>query len=130
MHVTRATFVRVVLTLIGFAFSAPAQAADLTVSSNLMLPENTYAFDNVTVSNGAGNLSDRLGGGAGGSVYVTAGTLTGAGAFVANGAASGNANAGGGGGGRIAVYYTNGAAFTGRRATFGVSAWRRECRGG
>jgi hypothetical protein len=43
------------------------------------------------------------GGGAGGSVWLTAGTLTGTGIISANGGA-GNGTAGGGGGGRIAIY--------------------------
>ncbi|VVB80857.1 Periplasmic copper-binding protein (NosD) [uncultured archaeon] len=50
------------------------------------------------------------GGGAGGSIYVTAYNLTGNGTFTANGGSGGpndvfGGNGGGGGGGRIAVYY-------------------------
>ena len=44
------------------------------------------------------------GGGSGGSIYLTVGTLAGSGLISANGGA-GNAYGGGGGGGRIAVFY-------------------------
>ena len=54
----------------------------------------------------------RLGGGAGGSIYATAGLLTGSGVFTANGG-QGGSHGGGGGGGRIAVYYGNAAGFSG-----------------
>ncbi len=46
------------------------------------------------------------GGGAGGSVWLTAETITGSGIISANGG-TGNGTAGGGGGGRIAIYYTS-----------------------
>ena len=45
------------------------------------------------------------GGGSGGSIWVTASALTGAGVITVNGG-SGNSNAGGGGGGRIALEYS------------------------
>ena len=51
-------------------------------------------------------------GGSGGSIYVTAGALSGAGKFSANGA-SGPYYGVGGGGGRIAVFYATGSGFTG-----------------
>lgn len=46
------------------------------------------------------------GGGAGGSIYVTAGTLSGSGLIGANGGNGGGTRGGGGAGGRIALYYT------------------------
>ena len=61
----------------------------------------------------ATGIAPRLGGGAGGSIYVTAKTLTGAGHFSARGAAGGSGSAGGGGGGRIAVYYEKAPSFAG-----------------
>lgn len=54
--------------------------------------------------------SHAIGGGAGGSVWVTVGTLTGAGRFTAYGNNKG-------GGGRIAVYYRDGTGFTGFTAS-------------
>jgi hypothetical protein len=59
--------------------------------------------------------TERLGGGAGGSILVDCGILIGSGIFSADGADAGSANAGGGGGGRIAVYAARGAAFAGRQ---------------
>jgi hypothetical protein len=47
------------------------------------------------------------GGGAGGSIYITAGILTGWGSIVANGGSGGGNRGGGGAGGRIALYYTS-----------------------
>jgi hypothetical protein len=44
------------------------------------------------------------GGGSGGSIYLTAGTLAGAGTISADGG-NGSESGGGGGGGRIAIYY-------------------------
>ena len=57
------------------------------------------------------------GGGSGGSIYVTTGTLAGNGTFNANGGATSHYT--GGGGGRIAVYYTDG-------ATTGISDFDRQ----
>jgi hypothetical protein len=47
------------------------------------------------------------GAGAGGSIYVIAGTVAGTGSIRANGGNAGYVLAGGGGGGRIAIYYGN-----------------------
>jgi RHS repeat-associated protein len=70
----------------------------------------------ISANGGNGGVSWYPGGGSGGSILVNAGILAGAGYFSANGgngpAANGVAN-GGGAGGRIAVYYTQAAAFTG-----------------
>lgn len=58
-------------------------------------------------ANGATHAYGAAGGGAGGSIWITAQTLAGAGRFSADGGsggASGRGNGGGGGGGRVAVY--------------------------
>ncbi len=60
------------------------------------------------------NGTDRSGGGAGGSIWVDCGTLTGDGCFQADGGNSvAGANGGGGAGGRIAVYYNDVSGYTG-----------------
>ena len=46
------------------------------------------------------------GGGSGGSIYISAGTLAGSGLIAAHGGRGGGTGGGGGGGGRIAIYYT------------------------
>ena len=59
-------------------------------------------------ANGSPALAEGSGGGSGGSVWVTAGTLTGAGTISANGGMGngfGLTGGGGGGGGRIAIQY-------------------------
>lgn len=56
-------------------------------------------------------------GASGGSIWATAGTLTGAGAFTARGTIASGGVQEAGGGGRIAVYYGNGAAYTGFAAS-------------
>lgn len=53
------------------------------------------------------NGTDGASGGSGGSLFVSAGTLTGIGMISATGGATGDTYAGGGGGGRIALYYAN-----------------------
>lgn len=68
-------------------------------------------------ANGAAELLPRLGGGSGGSIYVTTNILTGTGFFSANGADGGNEFAGGGGGGRISVSYARAPSFTGFMAS-------------
>lgn len=55
---------------------------------------------------GTAGLAPGAGGGSGGSIWITAGTLTGSGLISANGG-SGNGWGGGGGGGRIALECTN-----------------------
>merc|ERR1719238_2190014 len=51
--------------------------------------------------------SSHAGGGAGGSVWITATAVTGTGSIVSNGGSTSSYSAGGGGGGRIAIYVTN-----------------------
>ncbi|MGQ0628445.1 MAG: hypothetical protein ACT4PL_10155, partial [Phycisphaerales bacterium] len=62
------------------------------------------------------------GGGAGGSVRLDCGPISGSGLIAANGGNSGNSNRGGGGGGRVAVYHGGDAGFSGAvRAYAGLS---------
>ena len=66
--------------------------------------------------NWPGTLDNYAGGGSGGSIWATVGTLTGSGAFTANGGPRywGDQPIGpAGGGGRIAVYYANANSFSG-----------------
>ena len=68
----------------------------------------TLWLDGKISADGGAGLSEGGGGGSGGSVWLTVGTLTGAGTISANGGmgnGSGLAGGGGGGGGRIAVQY-------------------------
>jgi RHS repeat-associated protein len=57
---------------------------------------------------GCDSSAETSGGGAGGSIWITASNLTGSGAIAANGGYAPGAShtGGGGGGGRIAIYYT------------------------
>ena len=68
----------------------------------------TLTLDGTLTANGSnGNAYDPHGGGgggSGGSIYLTAGMLTGSGGISANGG-MGSVKGGGGGGGRIAIYY-------------------------
>ena len=70
--------------------------------------------DNGTISANAPTVCCFVGGSAGGSVYVTAGALTGSGTFNANGGSNTTSYGNGGGGGRVAVYYSaTNSSFTG-----------------
>ena len=71
-----------------------------------LIVSNTITNNGNISSNGTTQTSG--GGGAGGSIYITTGTLTGAGSIVADGGAGCTNNCGSGGGGRIAIYYTSG----------------------
>ncbi|MEI6075098.1 MAG: hypothetical protein WCS94_05960 [Verrucomicrobiota bacterium] len=66
--------------------------------------------DGTLVVNGrlTANGTDGASGGSGGSLFVSAGSLTGSGIISAAGGATGDTSAGGGGGGRIALYYDSG----------------------
>ena len=64
--------------------------------------DGTINADGIAASSAAG---------AGGSVYITAGTFGGSGTISADGPYSGHGDTGGGGGGRIAVVLTNGSTF-------------------
>jgi hypothetical protein len=54
---------------------------------------------------GANGLNERSGGGSGGSVWISAQTISGAGSMFADGGAGEPSQGGGGGGGRIALYF-------------------------
>jgi hypothetical protein len=75
--------------------------------------ENVLQLDGTITARGAGEISNRLGGGAGGSIRVRTQVLTGSGFFSADGADGGSETSGGGGGGRIAVSYERAPAFSG-----------------
>lgn len=70
-------------------------------------------------ANGGGGTGDRAGPGAGGSVYATVGTITGAGSINAIGGSMGACCGGGGGGGRVAVYYVSRSSDTTTRSVAG-----------
>ena len=73
--------------------------------------------DNGIISANAAPACCFVGGSAGGSVYVTTGTLTGSGTFNANGGNNTSQYGQGGGGGRVAVYSTSASGFTGFTAS-------------
>jgi|GEM_PF-1865978 len=66
-------------------------------------------------ANGTNSPGGNSAGGAGGSIYVTAGVISGVGRFSADGGAG--SHGGEGGGGRIAVYYGEGSGFNGFTTT-------------
>ncbi|WP_394707282.1 LamG-like jellyroll fold domain-containing protein [uncultured Desulfobacter sp.] len=68
------------------------------------------------------NSTYQAGGGAGGTIHVTAGTLAGSGTITANGG-SGRTRGGGGAGGRIAIYYDTDA-FTGTVSAIGGTGYQ------
>ena len=77
----------------------------------------TLQLDGILSANGVSGGGINSGGGAGGSIQLTVGTLSGAGAISANGGA-GNNIGGGGAGGRIAIsYVTN--LFSGATTAYG-----------
>lgn len=80
-----------------FGGSEGGGAIRLTVGGTLNL-------DGSVSANGNPGLQDNSGGGAGGSVWITAGALTGAGTISADGGSGELFSGGGGGGGRIAIY--------------------------
>ncbi len=64
----------------------------------------TLALDGLITASGNAASIEGAGGGAGGSIWITARKLTGAGMVLANGGAGEPEEGGGGGGGRIAMY--------------------------
>ncbi|HAV61005.1 MAG TPA: hypothetical protein DCY13_01400, partial [Verrucomicrobiales bacterium] len=71
---------------------------------------NTLNLEGQILAHG-GNGTPWGGGGSGGGIKITSGTISGGGLIRANGGTAGTTQPGGGGGGRIAIYYTDGAAF-------------------
>jgi hypothetical protein len=66
----------------------------------------TLRVDGTLTADGSAAPNPQCGGGAGGSLWISAGTLTGGGLIAARGGAGGvTAGGGGGGGGRIALYF-------------------------
>ncbi|XP_060557569.1 uncharacterized protein LOC132717977, partial [Ruditapes philippinarum] len=78
-------------------------------------------------SNGEKGGDSKAGGGAGGSLYISANHLDGTGSIEVTGGAGGT-NGGGGGGGRIAIYHTDQNHFTGKYLVHG--GWGTEQYGG
>ena len=72
---------------------------NLTIGGALVL-------DGQISANGAAGLNVASGGGSGGSVSITAPSVSGAGSISANGGVGENSDGGGGGGGRIALFFT------------------------
>ena len=83
----------------------------ITVNGKLQL-------DGRISAQGLAPTNANAGGGAGGSIWLSAGTLAGAGVLSVNGGAGGNQTGGGGGGGRIALNY-NSNSFTGNLTAYG-----------
>jgi hypothetical protein len=77
----------------------------------------TLQVDGRISAAGGAAISPNFGGGSGGSIWLTAATLAGAGVISANGGA-GNGLGGGGGGGRIALQYSTNV-FLGVLSAFG-----------
>ena len=86
-------------------------AIRLTVSGVLQV-------DGRISARGLAGAGPSAGGGSGGSIYLTAGSLVGAGVISANGG-MGIALGGGGGGGRIALIYTSANTFSGLISAYG-----------
>lgn len=80
----------------------------------------TLEVDGSILANGLAATNDHSGGGAGGSIRITATTIAGAGTISASGGGGDTPNGGGGGGGRIAIYFGTDN-FTGNISTFGGS---------
>jgi hypothetical protein len=77
-----------------------------------------FTVDGTIAADGAGAWYDNQGGAAGGSIWITAATLSGAGAITANGGGGEWVDGGGGAGGRIALHVGR-QDFTGRVAANG-----------
>lgn len=83
----------------------------------------TLAIDGAIAAKGGDAMNERSGGGSGGSVWLSAGAVTGGGAITANGGAGEPVHGGGGGGGRIALSCgTNN--FAGTITAYGGPGWQ------
>jgi hypothetical protein len=80
-------------------------------------------IDGVISANGQNAMLSRSGGGSGGSIWITAQTISGTGTITAHGGNGEPIHGGGGGGGRIAIYSdTN--SFSGTLAAYGGLGWK------
>ena len=78
----------------------------LTVGGTLTVDGSLTSDGNNGNTSGSGTWRMSGGGGSGGSLYITAGTIAGSGVISANGGRAGHTDlGGGGGGGRIALYF-------------------------
>ncbi|MBA3709901.1 MAG: Ig-like domain-containing protein, partial [Planctomycetes bacterium] len=78
----------------------------------IVVASGAVAIDGIVSANGLDSMTEGGGGGSGGTVNITAATISGLGEIRANGGtASGNYNQSAGGGGRIALHATNGTSF-------------------
>lgn len=84
----------------------------------ISLLANTLHINTTIRADGTDANATGSGGGSGGSIWITAGTLAGTAILTVNGGA-GSGGAGGGSGGRIAVHATQGIAFEGTYEAMG-----------
>ncbi len=86
-----------------------------------LIVADTLQLDGQITANGTTGSGRAASGGAGGSIWVTTGTLAGSGAFRADGGAgfstSNYGGGGAGGGGRMAIYYNQAGSFSGFTAS-------------
>lgn len=104
----------------GYSGGAGGGLIRLTVAGTLTVEGQLRANG---VSPGSGASTANSGGGSGGSLWLTVGTLAGTGGLMANGGASFSAYGGGGAGGRIALYHTNNS-FTGTLSAQGGTGYQ------
>ncbi len=88
-----------------------------------MIVDGNLTLNGTVSANGSNAVIAGSGGGAGGSIWITAESLSGYGLFAAKGGAGDLAAGGGGGGGRIAIYASETNLFTGSTATLGGAGW-------
>lgn len=81
-------------------------------------------LDGTVTANGQNATNSRAGGGAGGSIWITAPTISGNGRVQADGGAGEPVHGGGGGGGRIALIATTNL-FSGNISAVGGAGWQR-----
>ncbi len=89
---------------------------------------NVLHLDGSIITDGERPLASAAGGGAGGSVWLTVGTLAGAGRISVNGGSAYLPNGGGGSGGCIAVTFTTNL-FSGTMAAFGGTGFQNGAAG-
>jgi len=80
-------------------------------------------IDGVISANGIAATNDRAGGGSGGSIWITAASVSGVGSIAANGGDGAPTYGGGGGGGRIAIQ-CNTNNFSGSMTAYGGNGWQ------